>query len=102
MQVVCNKCGWTEKGLTKSQAYDLARYVGCQSVGCEGGNLAVLEDVPVAKAKQSTWQAYCMSCGQIAESSCGDDVEQATKAHKKSNPEHCIMIASEILADEVV
>lgn len=102
MQVTCNKCGWTEKGLTKSQAYDMARYVGCQAVGCEGGNLAVLEDVPVAKAKQPTWQAYCMFCGQIAESSCGDDMEQAAKAHKKSNPEHCVMIASEILADEVV
>lgn len=58
--------------------------------------------MPPPQQPQPTWQAYCMFCGQIAESSCGDDMEQAAKAHKKANPEHSVMIASEILAEEAI
>lgn len=50
--------------------------------------------------QQPQWQAYCLHCGEIALSSCGDDMEQLAKAHKKANPSHSVMIASEILEGE--
>jgi len=54
--------------------------------------------------RQSSQPGKPIACFVVRspKSFCGDDMEQAAKAHKKSNTEHCVMIASEILADEVV
>jgi hypothetical protein len=40
MRVVCKKCNWSQANLSKSQAYDLARFEGCHC----GGNLSIISD----------------------------------------------------------
>jgi hypothetical protein len=40
MRIICKKCNRSQAHLSKSQAYDLARFEGCSC----GGNLAILSD----------------------------------------------------------
>lgn len=101
MQVACNKCGWTEGDLTRDQAFGLVRYNTCDqiTIGCNG-HLEVFDGE--AKLQGPTWEVYCLECGKLAESQRGDDIYRQAISHKKANLGHIVLIASEILEEEVV